>query len=501
MLNENGYGGTPQGEDPFRDLERENAARQNQVPQGDIPGSQGGSYYSPRTGAVPPSGVYPPPAAGGGKPPKKKKSHKGLKVLGVVAGVALLSFGSIEVYRFASENETIKGFFAKDSSSQTAEGSSKTAESSKQEGSSKAAESSKQESSSGAEAENMSLFELAAPADAMSLPDIVEKVMPSSVGVASTFSYQAGGGYSMWGYVAPQEQEASATGTGIVMSEDGYIITNAHVIFDSENNMGLAKEVQVVLNEDYYEGDTQLAATIIGYDTEEDIAVLKVNTDQKLVAAEFGNSDDLRVGELVVAIGNPLGFDLFGSVTTGVVSALNREVTINETSMNLIQTDAAINSGNSGGPLINCYGQVIGINSAKLSSSYGSASVEGLCFAIPMTHAKTVIDDLINYGYVRGKPLIGIGGVDVTEEISQAYGIPAGILVRTVTEGGAADVAGIKTGDVIIAVNGETVSNYDELNAAKDRYKAGETITLTVTRDNQDIDFSVVLQEKLPTED
>ncbi|MBR4201482.1 MAG: trypsin-like peptidase domain-containing protein, partial [Oscillospiraceae bacterium] len=307
--------------------------------------------------------------------------------------------------------------------------------------------------SSGAEA--MSFIELAARKNAMSIPDIVDKITPATVGVASTFVYQ-GQSYSMWGFGfgTPQqtEQEVPATGTGIIMSDNGngsyYIITNAHVIYDSSEkyHMGQAKEVKIVLNEDFYEGDTQFAATIVGYDVAEDIAVLKVTTDQKLTVAEFGNSDDLRVGELVIAIGNPLGFELFGSVTTGIVSALDREVTINDSTMKLIQTDTAINSGNSGGPLINSYGQVIGINSSKISSSYysDSASVEGLCFAIPISHAQKVINDLINYGYVTGKPMIGITGKDVTEEVSQAYGIPVGVYVRAVVEGSAADLAGIR---------------------------------------------------------
>ena len=173
--------------------------------------------------------------------------------------------------------------------------------------------------------------------------------------------------------------------------------------------------------------------------------------------------------------------------------------------MNLIQTDAAINSGNSGGPLINSFGQVIGINSAKLSSSYyGSASVEGLCFAIPISHAKQIVDDLIQYGYVRGKPLIGISGKPITEEIANAYGLPVGVYVQRVSSGGAADLAGIKVGDVIIAVNGKSIATYDELNAEKDKYKAGDTIVLTVTRKQddkyEDVELSLVLQEKVPTD-
>ncbi len=470
---------------------------------------QGGSYYSPRSG-YPASGGYIPPTGGNnvssggddGTPPKKK-SHKGLKALGVFAAIAFLSYASIQCYQFATENEAIRQFLGKDSS--TAE---ERLNLDSDDEDVSTADTSSEDSDAGSAASGttdsavytvQSWIDLAARDDAMSIPDIVDKVMPSSVGVSSVFEIERQS-YSMWGYGQPSVYEATGTGTGIIMTADGYIITNAHVIYDSEYGGGLAKEVQVVLNEDYYKGETTYTATVVGYDTEEDIAILKISASQDLVAAEFGSSDDLRVGELVVAIGNPLGFDLFGTVTTGIVSALNREVTINESTMNLIQTDAAINSGNSGGPLINSYGQVIGINSAKLSSSYSdSASIEGLCFAIPMTHAMEVIDDLINFGYVRGKPLIGITGTNISEEISQAYGIPVGVYVQSVSDGGAADIAGIREGDVIIAINGETVTNYDELNAEKDQYKAGEMITVTVTRDGQDLDYTLILQEKVPT--
>ena len=469
----------------------------------------GGSYYSPRNGYpagggyIPPSGNYNVP---GGEEPPQKKPHKGLKALAVFACIAFLSYASIQCYQFATENESIRSFLGKDSTvseEQKDEPEQKNAE--KEADSEKKEESS--ESTDNAAAEPMSFIELASRENAMKLPDIVDKVTPATVGVASTFIYEGTDYSSMFGFGFGQpqrvQQEMPATGTGIIMSEDGYIITNAHVIFDSSEqyHMGLAKEVQVVLNEDCYEGETQLKATIVGYDVAEDLAVLKVDAPQKLVAAEFGDSDDLRVGELVVAIGNPLGFELFGSVTTGIVSALDREVTINDSKMNLIQTDTAINSGNSGGPLINSYGQVIGINSSKISSSYYSeSSVEGLCFAIPMTHAQSVINDLIKYGYVTGKPQIGIVGKDVTEEVSNAFGLPIGVYVRAVEEGSAADLAGIKVGDVIIAIDDEAITNYEELNSEKNKHKAGETITLTITRNGEDMEVPLVLQEKVPTE-
>ncbi|MDE5648732.1 MAG: trypsin-like peptidase domain-containing protein, partial [Oscillospiraceae bacterium] len=280
-------------------------------------------------------------------------------------------------------------------------------------------------------------------------------------------------------------------GTGIVMTSEGYIITNAHVIYDNntDTNYGKATGVSVLMSD-----ETEYEATIIGYDTDTDIAVLKIDASG-LIPAEFGNSDDLQVGELVLAIGNPLGFELFGSVTSGIVSALNREININDKKMNLIQTDAAINSGNSGGPLINSYGQVIGINSAKMTSTYSSASVEGLGFAIPITQAKTIIDDLINYGYVKGRPQLGITCIDVDESTARLYNMPVGAYVRSVTPNGAAALAGIQEGDIIIGVNGTAVSTADELSEKKNEFNAGDTITLTISRNGKDTDIQVTLQE------
>ncbi|MGN0677721.1 MAG: S1C family serine protease, partial [Ruminococcus sp.] len=259
-------------------------------------------------------------------------------------------------------------------------------------------------------------------------------------------------------------------------------------------NCGAAKSVSVVLSD-----ETEYDAKVMGCDVETDIAVLKIDA-KNLKAAEFGNSNDIKVGELVIAIGNPLGFELFGSVTSGIVSATNREITVNEKQMKLIQTDAAINSGNSGGPLLNSCGQVIGINSSKISSSYGSASVEGLGFAIPISEAKTIIDDLINYGYVTGRPQIGIQTQNVSDTISRFYGIPVGVYVVSVSERSSAEFAGIKAGDVIIGIQGEPVENLNELNEIKKQYKAGDKITLTISRqgEDEDIEITLVLQEVTP---
>ena len=264
------------------------------------------------------------------------------------------------------------------------------------------------------------------------------------------------------------------------------------MVYDEEYKAGEAIDVSVLFSD-----ETEHEASIIAYDPETDIAVLKVD-EKGLTPAVLGDSDELRVGELVIAVGNPLGFDLFGTVTSGIVSALNRKININEKKMNLIQTDAAINSGNSGGPLLNSCGQVIGINSAKISSSYSSssASVEGLCFAIPIKEAKSIIDDLINYKYVTGRPQLGIISTkDITEAESRYWDIPVGVFVISMQEDGAADLAGIKIGDVIIDIEGEAVATTQELNEIKNKYKAGDTVNLTVSRNGMDIKIKVTLQE------
>ena len=428
-----------------------------------------------------------------GGTPKKPKKHTGLKIAASLMAMLCVSAGSIGVYSQVEGRlknavavveekveEKVENIEKNDSTEPTA-------------------------ADTAAEVEKVGLIKTkTSSSDEMATEDIVDKLLPSVVGVESKFTVTQennGGFYFGFGGFGQQEQQpstysATGTGTGVVITDNGYIVTNAHVIYDSEHGAGEAESVSVILND-----EKSYDAEIVGYDTDCDIAVLKIKAEG-LTAAEFGDSDKLRLGESVIAIGNPLGFELFGSVTTGIVSALDREVTINDSTMKLIQTDTAINSGNSGGPLINSYGQVIGINSSKISSSYysDSASVEGLCFAIPISHAQKVINDLINYGYVTGKPMIGITGKDVTEEVSQAYGIPVGVYVRAVVEGSAADLAGIRVGDVIIAINGETVTTYDELNKARDNYKAGDAITITVTRNGQDMDIKLILQENVPAE-
>lgn len=426
----------------------------------------------------------------GAKPKKKKRGF--LKAVAFILCMAIVGTGSVKGYQYFEKHDSKLSIMVNDDKKSDKEQS----ESSDKSDETKASdESSTNSASSKKNSQLPSLIDLASRDDAKSVPDIVEEAMPSVVGIASTFEYKSNSNSAFsWGWGSsstPESNEIKGTGTGIVMTADGYIITNAHVIYDdSEYQCGKAVDVSVVFSD-----KSELEAKIVGYDTESDIAVLKVDADN-LTPATFGNSDELEVGELVIAIGNPLGFDLFGSVTSGIVSALNREISINEKQMKLIQTDAAINSGNSGGPLLNSCGQVIGINSAKMSSNYSSsASIEGLGFAIPISEAKNIIDDLISYGYVTGKPQIGISCVDVDELYSRYYNIPQGIWVREVEEGSAAEKAGIKVGDVIIGIEGEAVSSIKEMNEIKNKYKAGDEITLTISRSNEDIEIKLVLQE------
>lgn len=401
--------------------------------------------------------------------PKKPKKRIALKIAASLMAMTIVSAGSIGVYRQFSETPK---------NSVTSENNFN--------------------SENNISAETVSMLKTAqSDGDVLSGEEIVEKVMPSVVGIESTFSMpeqQKNGrnGFFGFGFDFGNEQvqqEPVGTGTGVIITEDGYIVTNAHVIYDSQNGYGLASAIKVLLGEDTYE------AEVIGYDTDCDLAVLKVD-EKNLTAAEFGSSDDLKLGETVIAIGNPLGFDLMNTVTRGCVSGLNRNITINDKSMNLIQTDAAINSGNSGGPLINKYGQVIGINSSKMSSSYyGEASIEGIGFAIPSDEVSKIVDDIMNFGYVTGKPQLGISCQAVTETISQMYNMPMGVYVVDVTENSAAAKAGLKKGDIITAVDGTEVTTSEELTAQKNLHSAGDEIELTFIRNGEEMTATVTLDE------
>ena len=255
------------------------------------------------------------------------------------------------------------------------------------------------------------------------------------------------------------------TGSGIIYSRDGYIITNQHVI-DGAN------ELEVVLND-----GKVLEARVLGQDAKTDLAVIKVDA-KDLPAAKLGDSNNIKVGELAVAIGNPMGEEFSGSVTSGIISALNRSLDIGESKIKLIQTDAAINPGNSGGALVNKNGEVIGINSAKLSAP----NVEGMGFAIPINDALPIIEELINNGYVK-RPWLGVMISDITEEISKKYDVPKGVYIRQINYNSPAESAGLKVDDIITEIDGKRVETIKELSSTIEKYKPDDVINLKIYRD------------------
>ena len=310
---------------------------------------------------------------------------------------------------------------------------------------------------------------------------VSELVLPSVVGITVTYDVQSFGGTST----------AEASGSGVIISEDGYIITNNHVVNSSSDSyyykLSEAKDIKVHLYGD--DDDSFYDAEIIGRDAETDLAVIKIEAEG-LPAIEIGDSSNLRVGEFVMAIGNPLGLE--SSVSAGIVSAVNREIDDGEYNFTTIQTDAAINSGNSGGALVNSKGELIGINFLKASSS----GVEGIGFAIPISSAMDVIDDLIEDGYVK-KPYIGIAGRNVTEELAEKYDSKVGIYVDTVYEGTPAEEAGIQVGDIITKIDDQEVKTIQELNSYKAKnYKIGDEVTLTIYREKKKKELKLTLGEQ-----
>ena len=280
--------------------------------------------------------------------------------------------------------------------------------------------------------------------------------------------------------VMVQLDDSVSVGTGVIFRADGYILTNYHVLAGG-------RDCTVAMDT----GRTYEARYVAG-DERNDLAVLKVELTG-LPAATFGDSDQLVVGDKVYAIGNPLGVELRGTLTDGIVSAINRDVQVDGRTMTLVQTNAALNSGNSGGPLINACGQVVGINTIKMSSDY--SNVEGLGFAIPTTTVKTVVDALIAHGRVEGQPTIGITGYTVTEELAEEYGCPRGVAVQSVRGGSDAQRQGVLPNDVIVAVNGETITDMDQLQAIKEGLAVGDVLTFRLWRGGHYLERDVALVE------
>ena len=283
-----------------------------------------------------------------------------------------------------------------------------------------------------------------------------------------------------------QTVTGAAAGSGFVITEDGYILTNYHVI-DGANSIKVT-----------FENGKEYTATYVGGEEKNDIAVIKVDATG-LTPVVIGKSSDMLVGEQVTTIGNPLG-ELTFSESTGIISALDRSITMSDgRQMNMIQTDCAINSGNSGGPLFNSHGEVIGIVSAKYSSgsNSSSASVEGLGFAIPMDDVASMVSDLVKNGYVTGKPILGISVDDVDESVT-SYGVPQGAIIRVVTPDLCGAKAGLQAGDIVTKIDNTDVTSASDLTSAIGNYKPGDKVTLTIFRSGETKTVEVTLEESTP---
>lgn len=308
------------------------------------------------------------------------------------------------------------------------------------------------------------------------------KVLPSIVGITVEYTVTSN-------FMQRISQVASAEGSGIIMSSDGYILTNNHIINSSDSSLyyevSEATKVYVYL----YNDETPYEAKIIGTDKKTDLAVIKIEKEG-LTPAELADSSSVKIGEFAMAIGNPLGMQ--SSVTSGIVSAVNRTVESNDgNTFTLIQTDAAINAGNSGGALVNSEGKVIGINTLKLSGT----GIEGMGFAIPINDTLKIYQDLIDNGKVL-RPYIGISGIDLDERNANDYNLPVGIYVKQIQSNSPASTSNIKPGDVITAINGTSVKTMNELNEIKEQKNIGDKITLDVYRNSETKKIEIILAEE-----
>ena len=402
------------------------------------------------------------------KKSKKSSEKSGIGAKGIVAIIlscalvfSCIGFGSAVVLgKTIAANQTT-----------TSQEASNSSDSSNHSSSNNSAETAESENSTGTD---FSLTVAEAEEDALTTPEIVAKAQDSVVEIVTE---EVVTGSMMQQYIS------SGAGSGVIITSDGYILTNNHVIDGAET-------ITVTLhNGDSYD------ATLVGTDDQLDIALLKIEATD-LTPATIGSSSDLVVGQTVVAIGNPLG-QLGGTVTQGIISALDRSITIDGVTMNLMQIDASINPGNSGGGLFDAQGNLIGIVNAKSTGD----DVEGIGFAIPIDDALSIIDDLKEYGYVRGRALIGISMLDITsEEMAWMYRVNyTGCYIYSVTEGTAADEAGLQSGDLIVSVNGTEVSTSTEVKKVLEDLSVGDEVTFVVLRNSRQITVTVTAGEYNPT--
>ena len=300
---------------------------------------------------------------------------------------------------------------------------------------------------------------------AISWQDVYEKVLPSVVSITC------------------HDGLTTSSGTGVIMDAGGYIITNAHVVED-------AVSIRVLLTD-----GRELTARCVGADMLSDLAVLRV-TASGLVPAVFGDSDKLRVGDEVVAIGDPLGVELRGTMTNGIISGINRDIKSGNRTLTLMQTTAALNTGNSGGPLVNCYGQVVGINTMKIGDYASEGGVEGLGFAIPITSVQTILEQLASKGYVAGRPDLGITGQEISTFYQFYYRMPAGILITEVAEGSSAAQQGLRRGDILLTLDGVAVTNLDILQEITYASTVGQELQATIYREGREIPLTLIMGEE-----
>ena len=358
---------------------------------------------------------------------------------------------------------------------------------------------------------HFSVIEAASNEDSLTIPEIAKKCGTSVVAIETEtkvvyntydnnyynpfggmFGYGYGYGYgNRGGRGGTQEYTQTAAGSGVIISEDGYVLTNNHVISGAD-------KITVYVNPGDGSEEQSYEATLVGSSESNDIAVLKIDATG-LNAAAFGDSDQIEVGELAVAIGNPMG-QVHGSVTAGIISAVEQELTIDDVTINAIQTDAAINPGNSGGALFDSYGNVIGIVYAKSSS----VSIEGIGYAIPVNNIKDLVAQMINdpdsvKDQTKGSQImLGITIRDITEDMSKQYSMPVGVYITEVSSMSAAERAGLQKGDIITEFAGETVTSADDLNAIKAKQTSGDTVSVKIDRNGKDMTLDLVIPQ--PTE-